>query len=100
MQAEVDLNKWTPLRPFRFADEMHSCLLRRAIRFERIALDTRADNIFPRRWPATVARDNVVQIQIVAVECLPAILAHVLVALKNVVPCEFDFFLRQMVIDH
>src|SRR6185369_10859809 len=83
MQAEVDLNKWTPLRPLRFANKMHPSLLRRAIGFERIALDARADNIFPRRRPAAVARNHVIEIQIIAVESLPAVLAHVLVPLKN-----------------
>ena len=100
MHAEVDLNKWTPLRPLRFANEMHPRLLRSSIRLERIALDARADNILPRRWPAAVTGNHMIEIQVVPIEGLPAVLAHVLVALKNVVPCEFDLFLRQMVIDH
>src|SRR5580765_5043359 len=75
VQAEVDLNKWTPLRPLRFANEMHSRLLRRAIGLERVALDAGADNVFPRRRSAAITWNDVIQIQIVAVESLPAILA-------------------------
>ena len=100
MQAEVDLDKWPPLWPFRFANEMHARLLRRAIRFERIAFDAGANNIFPGRRPAAVARNNMIEIKIVAIEGLPAVLAHVLVTLENVVPCELDLFFRQMVVDH
>src|SRR4029077_8408203 len=68
MQAEVDLDKWPPLRPLRFANEMHPRLLRRAIRFERIALDAGANNVFPGRRPAAVARNNMIEIKIVAIE--------------------------------
>ena len=100
MQAEIDLNKRTPLRALRFANEMHPSLLRCAIRFERIAFDAGADNVFPRRRPAAVTRNHVIEVQIIAIERLPAVLAHVLVSLKNVVPCKLNLFLGQMVIDH
>lgn len=100
MQAEIDLYKRTPLRPLRLADQVHSRFLRGPIRLERIAFDAGANNIFPGCGAAAIARDDVIEIQIVAVEGLAAILARVLIALKNVVPCEFDLFLGQVVIDH
>ena len=100
VRAEIDLHKRTPLRPLRFANQVHAGFLRRAIGLERIALDAGANDIFPRRRPAPIAGDNVIQIQVVAVESFPAVLAHVFVPLENIVPCEFDLFLRQMVIDH
>ena len=100
VQAEVDLNKWTPLRSLRFANQMHSGLLRRAIGFEGIALDARADDVFPRRWPTAVARNHVIEIQIIAIKRLTAILAHVLVAFENIVAREFDFLFRHPIEHH
>ena len=45
------------------------------------------------------SRDDVVQIQILPVKYAPAVLAHVFVALKNVVTRELHFLLGQPVID-
>jgi len=100
MQAEIDLHKRAPLRPLRLANEMHSRLLRCAVRFERIAFDARANDIFPRRWPATIAGNHMIEVQVVAIESLSAVLAHVFVAFKNVMPCKLNFFLGQMVVHH
>ena len=93
VEAEIDLHERPPLRPLGLADEMHPGLLRRAIGLVRIALDARADNILPRGGSATVARDDVVEIQILAIENVAAVLAHVFVALKNIVPRELHFLL-------
>src|SRR6185295_5794586 len=89
--------KWTPLRPLRLADQMHASLGGSAIGFLGITLDAGADNVFPCRRPTTVARDDVIEIQVFAVEFYAAILASVLVALENVVAREFDLFLGQAV---
>ena len=97
-QAEVDLHEGTPLRPLGFADEVQSGLLRRAVGLARVALDAGADNVFPRGRPAAVARDDMVQVQILAVKNFTAVLAGVFVALKNIVPREFDLLLGQPVI--
>ena len=99
MQTEIDLNKRTPFRPLRFANEVHSSFLRCAIRFKRIALDARANDILPRRRTAAIARNNVIQIQVLPVTGLAAELAGILVAFENVMACEFDFLLGQTVID-
>ena len=98
VQAEIDLHKWTPLRPLGFADEMQARFLRRVIRLLRIALDARADNIFPRRRAAAIARDDVVQIQIFAFENYATVLARVFIALKNIMPRELHFLLRHAVV--
>ena len=45
--------------------------------------------------PATVARYNMVKIQVPALEALAAILAGIPVTLENIVPSELDLFPRQ-----
>ena len=97
VQAEIDLDERTPFRALRFADEMHAGLERRAVAFERIALDAGADDVFPGGRAAAVARDDVIEIQVFAIANAATILAGVLIALKNVVPGEFDFLLREAV---
>ena len=98
MQREVDLHERTPFRALRFADEIHAGFSGSAVGLACVAHDAGADDVLPRRWSATVARNNVVEIQILSVENLAAILAGVFIALKNVVPGEFHFFFRQPVI--
>jgi len=98
LQAEVDLHERTPLRSLWFADEVHSGFLRRAVGLLRVALDAGADDVLPSRRPATVARDDVVQIQILAVKNFAAVLAGVFVALKDVVARELDFLFGHPVI--
>jgi hypothetical protein len=99
LQAEVDLHERTPFGPFGFADEMHSGFLRRAVGLPRVTLDAGADDVFPSRRTAAVARDDVIQIQIFSVELVAAVLAGVFIALKNVVARELDFLFGQPVIN-
>ena len=100
MEAEVDLHEGTPFRSLRFADEPQAGFLRRAIGFLGIAGDARTNNIFPRRGPAVVARNDMVQVQVFPLQNQPAILASVFVPLKNVVPGKFDFLLGQAIEHH
>ena len=100
LSAEVDLDKWTPLRPLRFADEMHVCFKRRAVGLLRIALNAGAHNILPSRRAAAVSRDHMVEIQVLPFKDLPAILAGVLVAFEDVVARELHFFLRHAIEQH
>ena len=97
VEAEVDLHERPPFRPLRFADEVQPGLLRRAVGLLRVALDAGADDVFPRRRTAAVARQDVVEIQILALENLPAVLTGVAVALENVVAGEFDLLFGQAV---
>lgn len=99
LQTESDLHKRTPLRPLGFADEAHSGFLRRAIGLARVAFDARANNVFPRRRPAAIARNDVIEIQIVPVEMAAAVLTKIFVALKNVMARELDFLFRQPVVN-
>ena len=98
VQREIDLHERPPFGALRFADEVQAGLERRVVGLARVAGDARADDVFPRRWAAAVARDDVVEVQILSLENLAAILAGVLVALENVVPRELHFLLRHPVI--
>ena len=100
VQAEIDLHERSPLRSLRFADQMHPGLLRGVVCFDRITLDAGANDILPGSWTSTVPWDDVIKIQILAVENAAAVLAGILVALENIVPGKLDLFLGQMVIDH
>lgn len=100
LEPEVDLDEWPPFGPLRLADEMHARFARRPIGFPCITRDTRADDILPCRGSTPIARDHVIEVQIFAIELAAAELAGVLVALENVVPCEFHFLLRQAIEQH
>src|SRR5437867_11354022 len=97
VEAEVDLHKRTPLGPLRLANEVDAGFGGSAVGLLGVTADAGADNVLPGRGPAAVARDDVVKIQIFAVEFAAAILAGVLVALKDVVARKFDFLLGQAV---
>ncbi len=94
-RSKRDLNKWPPLRPLRFADQAHVRFARKPVAFARIARDAGANNVFPSRRPAPVARHDVIQIKVTAIEEFATVLAGVLVALKHVVSGEFYFLLRK-----
>ena len=94
LEAEVHLDERTPLRPFRLADEMHARLVRGAIGLSRITSDAGTNDVFPRRRAPSIPRDDMIEIQILAVEAAPAVLARVAVAFENVVPRELDLLLR------
>jgi len=99
VQAEVDLHKRPPLWPLGLANEMQIGFLGGVVGLLRVALDAGANDVFPRRRAAAVARNDVVQIQVLALEYNAAVLAGILVALKDVVAREFDFLLRQTVVN-
>lgn len=95
--AEIELHERTPLGLRRLAEELHARLGRSAVRLARIALDTGADDVLPRRRATPVARDDVVEIQVAPVHLLVAVLAGIVIALEDVMPGEFDFLLRQAI---
>ncbi len=99
VQAEADLHKGTPLGPTGLANQVQACFLWRVIGLFGIALDAGANNVLPRCRPAAVARDDMVQVQVLAFEDDAAILAGVFVPLKDVVPRELDLFLGQTIVN-
>lgn len=100
LRPEIDLDKRPPFRPLGFADKMHPRLRWRPVCLARITRNAGANNIFPGRWSATIARHHMVEIQIFAIEKLPAILAGILVPLEDIMPGELHFFLRHSVEQH
>jgi hypothetical protein len=97
LDAEGDLDEGTPFGALGFADEMHAGFLRGAVGFAGVARDARANDVFPSGGAAAIARDNVVEIEVLALEKLSAVLTCIAVALENVVAGEFDFLAREAV---
>src|SRR5881396_1317087 len=97
LKAEVDLDERAPLRSLWFADQMHARLGGRAVGLARIATDTGANDVLPRRRPSSVSRNHVVQVEIVPVKHFTAILASVPISLEDVVPGELDLLLGQAI---
>ena len=94
-RSKRDLNKRPPLRPLRFANQAHVRFTRKPVAFACIARDAGANHVFPSRHPTPVARYNVIQVKLAAIEEMAAVLAGVLVSLKHIVPREFHFLLRK-----
>jgi len=92
-----DLDKRTPLRSLRFSDQAHVRFTWKPVAFARIARDTGANHVFPSRRPAPVARHDVIQIKVTAIEEFATVLASVLVALKHIVSGEFYFLFRKSI---
>ncbi|MDB6146337.1 MAG: hypothetical protein JWO45_1, partial [Spartobacteria bacterium] len=71
--------------------------LRQTVALAGIAGDTRANNVFPSGLATAVARHDVIEVKLAAVENVTAILAGIFVALEDIVPGKLHFFLRQPV---
>jgi hypothetical protein len=97
VDPEIDLEKRTPLRPLRLADEVQSRFVRSAIGFPGITFDAGANNIFPGCRAAPVTWNDMVEIQIFAFENTAAVLAGIPVTLENIVPGEFYFLLGKAI---
>lgn len=98
MKGEINLHKRAPLRPLGFADQVHAGFLRSPVGFDRITLDTGADNVLPGGRAASVPGDYMVQVQVLPVARGPAILAGILVPLEDVMSCKLYFLLRQAIV--
>lgn len=94
-RGERDVHERTPLGPFRPADQRHLRFLRKPVPLARVTRDTGTDHVFPRGRPSAIARDNVIEVQIVSIEIMSAVLAGVLVAFENVMPGKFHFLFRE-----
>jgi len=62
IQAQIDLNEWAPLRPFRLSDEMHPGFLGRSISLLRVARDAGTNDVFPGSWSSAMFGDDVIQV--------------------------------------
>lgn len=87
-----DIDEGAPLRPLRFLQELHPCLMWESIPFAGVAGNAGANDILPCCLSSAVAGQYVIDIQIVTLEVFTAILACVHIALKDVESREFYFF--------
>ena len=97
LAAPRQVNKGLPFRALRFADQSHMNLVRQFVPLAGVAPNTRANDVFPGGQPAFVAGDDMVEVQIRALENSTAVLASVEIPFKNIVPCELDLFFGQAV---
>lgn len=91
--CERNVDEWAPLRPLRFFQELHSRLMRKSVSLTGIAGNAGANDILPCCLSSAVAGQHVIDVQIVPFEQFPAVLAGVLIALKDVEAREFHLFL-------
>ena len=94
-RSKGDLDKWPPLWSLRLADQAHVRFAREPVALAGIASDARANHVFPGGRPATIARHDVIQIELAPIEKLAAVLTGVLVSLKYVVAGKLYFFFRK-----
>ena len=94
-RRKSNLNKGPPLWPFGFADQTHVRLAGKPIALARIARNARANHVLPSCGPSAIARHDVIQIEFASIEKLTAVLAGVLVALKDVVASKLYFLFRK-----
>jgi len=98
VKRKIDLHKRAPFGAFGFAHQMHARLIGCAVGLVGVAPDAGADDVFPSGGATPIPRYNMVQVQIFAIEYVAAVLAGVLITLKNVVAGEFHLFFRHPVI--
>ena len=94
-RRKSDMQEWAPFRALCFANKSHARFLGQPVAFAGVTRNARANHVFPRRCPPAIARHDVIEIQIVAIEKLAAVLTGVLVTLENVVTRELNLLLWQ-----
>ena len=95
--GEGDVYKRAPLRSFRLLEQIHSCLVREFVSLAGVAGNTGTDDIFPSSLTSTIAGQDMVDIEMAPVKMFAAVLAGILIPLKNIVPRELDLFFWQTV---
>src|SRR5262245_20315351 len=93
LATERNVDKRSPFRTLRFANERHMRLGREPITFPRIARNARTNDVLPRGEAAFIARQNVIEIQLLPLEHFSAVLTGVVVAFKDIVPGKLHFLL-------
>jgi hypothetical protein len=79
---------------------VQSRFLRSAVRFARVTRNARANDIFPSGRAAPIARHNMIEIEIFAIEHLAAVLAFILISFENVMPGKLHFLFRKTIEDN
>ncbi len=98
-RGKGNLDERPPFWPFGFADQAHVRFARKPVALACIAGDARANHVFPCGRASAIARHNVIQIEFASIENLTAILAGVLVALKDIVARKLYFLLWKPIED-
>lgn len=62
LEMQIDLHERTPLGLLGFTDQVHTGFMRRAVALARVTADAGANNVLPRRRPAAVARNYMVEV--------------------------------------
>ena len=90
-RGKRDLDKRPPFWSLGFADQAHVRFTRKPIALARIARNARANHVLPSCGPSPIPRNDVIQIEFTSIENLTAVLAGVLVALKDIVASKLYF---------
>ena len=96
--VEVEVEVRSPERLLRPSDERHIGLLRSAVRFRGIALLAATDDVLPGGSSPEMARDDVVEVEVLFIHGLATILAGVFVPLVNVLAGELDLLVWRFVV--
>lgn len=90
-----DVHERSPARTLGLAGERHADLMWKPVSLARVAGNARANDVFPSCLPAAIPRHDVIQVQHLARKNFVAILASIVVPLKNILAREFHLLLRQ-----
>ena len=71
--------------------------MRKLVGFLGVTANAAGDDVFPGVFPAFLPRDDVIEIELLVVEIVPAVLTTMFVAFEDVLPSEFDIFLGKAV---
>jgi len=96
-RRKCDMHERAPLRSLRLANQTHVRFLRQPVAFAGVTLNARANHIFPCRGSTSIARHDMIEIQLISLENPAAILAGVFVPLENVVTRKLHFLLREAI---
>ena len=91
--GKCNMDERPPFWPLRFPDQTHVRFAGEPVALARIARNARANYVLPRSRPSAIARHDVIEIELAAVEKFAAVLAGVLVALEHIVAGKFYFLL-------
>jgi len=94
---EGDVQERPPLWSLRFPNQRHLRFLGKAITFQRVTRDARANDILPGGRSTAIAWNHVIEIQIVSIKSLAAVLAGVFVPLEHIVPGKLHFLLGKTI---
>ena len=98
--SKINLDERTPLGTFGLSNQMHAGFARGAVRFFGVTRDAGANDILPGSRASAIAGNDMVQVQILALEDLSAILAGIMIALEDVVARKLHFLFRHAVKQH